>query len=108
MTGPFFPFCQNLRLGIVRIDQDVIPGNITDGRLAFAGVDCGAIEEKGPSSQRRAFRSCAPGMARSAMNGADNREAKAEREVTWGCESLGGPECREPLAEQQLRFREEA
>jgi hypothetical protein len=43
----------------------------------------------------------APGMARSAMNGAGNREAKAEREVTWGCESPGGPECREPLAEQQ-------
>jgi len=35
------------------------------------------------------------------MNGASNREAKADREVTWGCESLGGPECREPLAEQQ-------
>ena len=43
----------------------------------------------------------APGMARSAMSGADNREVKAEREVTWGCESLGGLECREPLAEQQ-------
>ena len=26
----------------------------------------------------------APGMARSAETGADNREAKAEREVTWG------------------------
>ena len=30
----------------------------------------------------------------------DNRKAKAEREVTWGWESPGGPECREPLAEQ--------
>ena len=44
---------------------------------------------------------CAPGMARSAVTGADNREAKADREVTWGCESPGGPECRELLAEQQ-------
>ena len=40
-------------------------------------------------------------MARSVMTGADNREAKADREVTWGCESPEGPECREPLAEQQ-------
>jgi len=40
-------------------------------------------------------------MARSAVTGADNREVKADREVTWGCESPGGPECRELLAEQQ-------
>ena len=40
-------------------------------------------------------------MARSAVTGADNREVKADRDVTWGCESLGGPECRELLAEQQ-------
>jgi hypothetical protein len=37
-------------------------------------------------------------MARSAVTGAGNREAKAEREVTWGWKSPGGPECREPLA----------
>ena len=46
-------------------------------------------------------------MARSAETGAGNREAKAEREVTWGWESPGGPECREPLAEQQPQLREE-
>jgi len=49
----------------------------------------------------RALPDRAPGMARSAETGTDNREAKADREVTWGCESPGGLECREPLAEQQ-------
>lgn len=32
----------------------------------------------------------APGMARSALTGAVNRRAKANREVTWGCKSPGG------------------
>ena len=49
---------------------------------------------------------CAPGMARSAVTGAVNREAKANREVTWRWKSYRGPWWREPLAEQQLRHRE--
>lgn len=36
----------------------------------------------------------------------DNRQAKANREVTGRCKSSGGPGGREPLAEQQLRRRE--
>lgn len=36
----------------------------------------------------------------------DNRRAKADREVTRRCKSSGGPDGREPLAEQQLRRRE--
>jgi hypothetical protein len=36
----------------------------------------------------------------------DNRRAKANREVTRRCKSSGGPDGREPLAEQQLRHRE--
>lgn len=36
----------------------------------------------------------------------DNRRAKADREVTRRWKSSGGPDDREPLAEQQLRRRE--
>jgi hypothetical protein len=32
---------------------------------------------------------CAPGMARSAVPGAGNRKAKADRDVTRGCQSRG-------------------
>jgi hypothetical protein len=37
-----------------------------------------------PSVGGAAFFGSAPGMARSAVTGAGNRKAKAEREVTWG------------------------
>ncbi len=40
---------------------------------------------------------CAPGMARSARAGAlelNNRQAKANRELTWGCKSPGGLDVR--------------
>ena len=43
-----------------------------------------------------AFFPCAPGMARSARDGAVNRGAKANREVTRRCESSGGLGGRNP------------
>ena len=39
---------------------------------------------------------CAPGMARSAVTGAVNRNAKANREVTWRCKSSGDLDDRNP------------
>jgi hypothetical protein len=39
---------------------------------------------------------CAPGMARSARDGAVNRGAKANREVTRRCKSSGGLGGRNP------------
>ena len=39
---------------------------------------------------------CAPGMARSTVTGAVNRNAKANREVTWRCKSSGDLDDRNP------------
>jgi hypothetical protein len=62
------------RLAVRRHDPRQEPGAV----VPLAGI-CAGGGEQSPSLPRRA-----PGMARSAMDGAGNRKAKADREVTWG------------------------